>query len=752
MFPGTQRVIVGVGRSRIGRPSPIVACRWAYLVPLAALWGAALSPAPANGAMSFALHYIATAANTTWAYGGVMNTTLSDINGDGKLDWTVGNCEYNLQSYWYEYQNADTWVKHTIYGSSPGAPCAAAVSTDVTGDGRPDFISGRYLFINVNNGASWTKYNIATSTSANVVHDHYATDINGDGRTDLVSTNWYSGGVNAGIVWYEQPLNPTTAWTQHFISNGVPAGYQGICASSDPQPMGDLNGDGLVDIVATAGWIQKNNAAGTSWTEHWNTDVFLGDKNGTYQTGVKNQVIDLNGDGFLDIVQSEMDTSHPVKIAWLKNDGLGNFTRNIIRQGYTEDYHSLSVADFDKDGDLDILTGAGPIAKTTVPGSIDHGVFMFENTAGAGHDPVYAFHNLSEFLSSSDATELATAFASDREHDSRFGDVDGDGDMDLILKGYGNAGNGSVTPAPFLYLENKAPVNTAWTGGTSTIWSTATGLGNWKWTSNNADCDYVNDAAVIFDDAATGSLTASINAADVSPTSVVFNNSTNAYVVSGTKGITGSATVLKQGTAKVTISSVNSYSGITTLEGGTLQFNKAAAWNPVVNLGGANIKAGTMVFDYAGEGTPAAAIGALLTASYHSGSATHFDTGKFQSSSADANHGLGWIETMSQQVLVAYTLYGDATVDGAVDISDLSALGQNWNGNGKNWSQGDFNYDGKVDISDLSALGQHWNQSVPGFIGGGMGSDSGAAVPEPGTLVLLGMGGLGLLAYAWRRR
>jgi hypothetical protein len=151
-----------------------------------------------------------------------------------------------------------------------------------------------------------------------------------------------------------------------------------------------------------------------------------------------------------------------------------------------------------------------------------------------------------------------------------------------------------------------------------------------------------------------------------------------------------------------------------------------------------------MVFDYTGESTPAAAIGALLTTSYHSGSATHFDTGKFQSSTADADHGLGWIETMSQQVLVAYTLYGDATVDGGVDISDLSALGQNWNGSGKVWSQGDFNYDGKVDISDLSALGQHWNQSVLGFAGGG----SGTTVPEPSTLALLVAG---LLAFVWRK-
>jgi hypothetical protein len=64
-------------------------------------------------------------------------------------------------------------------------------------------------------------------------------------------------------------------------------------------------------------------------------------------------------------------------------------------------------------------------------------------------------------------------------------------------------------------------------------------------------------------------------------------------------------------------------------------------------------------------------------------------------------------------VLVKYTYYGDANLDGAVDIRDLYQLACHWKTT-DDWFCGDFNYDNYVDVHDLTLLAINWQAGVGG--------------------------------------
>ena len=109
-------------------------------------------------------------------------------------------------------------------------------------------------------------------------------------------------------------------------------------------------------------------------------------------------------------------------------------------------------------------------------------------------------------------------------------------------------------------------------------------------------------------------------------------------------------------------------------------------------------------------------------------------------------------EVDGDAVLIRYTLSGDATLNGAVEFSDLVRLAQNYNvvDGTMTWSQGDFNYDGNVSFADLVALAQNYNLSLPalGAFSAEFRADVQAAfsqVPEPSALAFLSLGGFMLM-------
>jgi len=108
-------------------------------------------------------------------------------------------------------------------------------------------------------------------------------------------------------------------------------------------------------------------------------------------------------------------------------------------------------------------------------------------------------------------------------------------------------------------------------------------------------------------------------------------------------------------------------------------------------------------------------------------------------------------------VLVKYTYYGDANLDGVVDSNDYDMIDNAWilwttqgtvPDGGFRWGVGDFNYDGTIDSNDYDKIDNSFLLQS-----GGLGGNAGGPVPtpEPASVVLLGLGAAAVLVARKRR-
>jgi hypothetical protein len=367
-----------------------------------------------------------------------------------------------------EVPAAPTWKKHTINDQSP---FEAVGVVDVDGDGKLDVFSGDSWYA----APDWVRHKVRDVPPAEDPHyyEDFADlplDVNGDGKVDIVTCSYFS----PRFAWIEHPSDPTKSWAEHRIATpgSMETGYfvdlygdgthvflPNISAqvlwyelkSATPHEQwkrrqlgkegaghgighGDVNSDGRIDIVTPKGWYEQPADRDADWKFH--AEFRLG------AAGIEILAHDFDGDGDTDIVWG---MGHNFGIYWMKQstDATGKrvWTKEVIDTAASQ-VHTLQLADFDGDGELEFVTGKRIYAHTSDPGATDSpflAIYRFDRKtskwiktvvyqgvpADSAPSNVEKRDALKDFKRGSAGTGLRMAIA----------DLDHDGDLDIVAPG-----------------------------------------------------------------------------------------------------------------------------------------------------------------------------------------------------------------------------------------------------------------------------------------------------------------------------
>jgi hypothetical protein len=108
----------------------------------------------------------------------------------------------------------------------------------------------------------------------------------------------------------------------------------------------------------------------------------------------------------------------------------------------------------------------------------------------------------------------------------------------------------------------------------------------------------------------------------------------------------------------------------------------------------------------------------------------------------------GGVSVDENSLLLKYTYYGDIDLNGQVDADDLTVFANNFGRpTGAVQIDGDIDFDGDVDADDLTVFANNFGKGI----GDPLAAGTVAAVPEPTSFFLAGLGAA-MLSAAWVRR
>ncbi|MGV8090831.1 MAG: FG-GAP repeat domain-containing protein [Mangrovibacterium sp.] len=357
---------------------------------------------------------------SSWGTGGGV---LADFDGDGDLDAALSR-RVTRQAYWYERVNDSIWIPHVIALSDNLANTLGSVAIDLDQDGWMDVVSEGVWFRNPGTLAKSPDTPWKAVPYKGGGHDITKSDIDGDGVEDLVI---YDGNK---LAWYKV-ISKNQAYSGLW-ENIIGHGYQDHGGTA-PKGIGDLDGDGDSDVVIPGYWFENPGNGQGNWTRHeW---PYQPVPDASYGRSIRSWIADINQDGINDIVYSDCDTggSH---VYWVENKDRGKtWVSHRLPDPLTKDgdvpgtgsFHSLGVADFDQDGNPDIFAGEQEDASTFMEqqgrvamkprGLKERGVIWYNKGGKTLEFEIYMIH-----------------VDNPGWHDAQLGDVDGDGDIDIVTK------------------------------------------------------------------------------------------------------------------------------------------------------------------------------------------------------------------------------------------------------------------------------------------------------------------------------
>jgi hypothetical protein len=324
---------------------------------------------------------------------------ILDVDKDGIEDFVIGSRRKGPAMVWYR-RSADGWTRYLIDDSILDIEAGGAF-LDIDRDEDLDVVMGGDAASNqvwwwenpypsYAPDTPWTR-RVIKSAGSNKHHDQQFGDFDGDGEAELVF--WNQGANKLLIADVPADAKHTEPWPSFEIyswSSG--SDHEGLAKA-------DIDGDGKIDIVGGGRWFEHD--SGTTFKPHIIDDSqsFSRAAAGQLKSGGRPEVVFVVGDG----------TGALSWYEWTGSDWVGHDLLSFdVDHG-----HSLDVADIDNDGNLDI--------------------FCAEMRLDGGNADAKMWIFLGDGKGDFKRMEVATGYGN---HESKLGDLDGDGDLDILGKPY----------------------------------------------------------------------------------------------------------------------------------------------------------------------------------------------------------------------------------------------------------------------------------------------------------------------------